>query len=83
MDVSIAPAASHHVAHAAPVIKTVLVGVTYMTAIIASALSAGVAFGLGWYIRGRGLAGVQIDLVNIKNDVANLKAKLSAPTAVA
>lgn len=81
MDVSIAPNASHHIAHAAPAIKTILIGVTYMTAIISSAVAVGIGFGLGWYIKGRGMAGVQIDLGNIKTDIANLKAKLSAPIA--
>jgi hypothetical protein len=64
----------------APQIKYVLTGVSYMTAVIASAVSAAVAAGLAWYVRGRGMAGVQIDLNNAKNEVANLQAKLSAPT---
>lgn len=85
VDISIAPHAAQHVSHAAPVIKTVLIGVTYMTAAIASAVSAGIGFGLGWYIKGRGMAGVQIDINNIKTDILNLKAKIdpSAPAPVA
>lgn len=53
-----------------------------MSAIISSLVSAGVGFGLGWYIKGRGLTGVQNDLNNIKTDVENLKAHVF-PTPVA
>lgn len=85
---TVAPHVAHHVAHAAPVaapiIKTVLVGVTYMTAFIASGISLAAGFGLGWYIKGRGMAGVQIDINNIKTDIVNLKNKIdpSAPAPV-
>lgn len=34
--------------------------------------------GLGWYIRGRGMAGVQIDLNNVKNEVEALKTKITS-----
>lgn len=84
MDISIAP----HVAHAAPlckpVVHTVLVGVTYMSALYCSLASAAIAGGLAWYIRGRGLAGVEIDISNIKTDITNLKNKIdpSAPAPV-
>lgn len=68
--------AAHHVAAVAPVIKTVLVGVTYKMAAIYSVISLAAGFGLGWYIKGRGMAGVQIDLNNVKTDVENLKDKV-------
>lgn len=46
-----------------------------------------IGLGLGWYLRGRGLAGVEIDLANIKNDIIAVKNHLfgtpSAPTTVA
>lgn len=29
--------------------------------------------GTGWYLRGRGLHGVEIDLANIKNDILAIK----------
>lgn len=29
--------------------------------------------GLGWYMRGRGLAGVEIDLANTKNEIVKVK----------
>jgi hypothetical protein len=53
-----------------------------METLIFSAVSAGVAGGLAWYIRGRGLTGVSIDISNIKNDIENLKAKVSPPSVV-
>lgn len=72
------PSIHHVVAHAAIVKPIIFHGVSYMTAIISSLVSAGIGFGLGWYIKGRGMTGVKIDLNNIKTDVENLKAKISA-----
>lgn len=69
-----------HVTHAKPVIHTMLIGVTYMTSLYYSMASLAAGFGLGWYIKGRGMAGVQIDINNIKNDIVNLKNKISPPT---
>lgn len=84
MDISVSQHAAPMVHHVAPVIKTVLVGVTYMTAMIASGVSLLAGFGLGGYIKGRGMAGVQIDINNIKTDIINLKNKIdpSAPAPV-
>lgn len=67
--------------HVAPHIQTIQTGFSMLTMLISNAVTAGVMFGLGWYIRGRGMAGVKIDLDNIKMDIANLKSKLSAPSA--
>lgn len=78
----------HHVAPVVePVIKyvTVFSGVTYMEAAIAAGVSLLVGFGIGWYIKGRGMAGVKIDLNNVKTDVENLKNKVfpvAIPTPV-
>jgi len=47
-----------------------------MDAIISSIISLGVGFGAGWYVKGRGMTGVQNDLNNIKNDITNIKAKV-------
>lgn len=61
-------------------------GISYMTAIISSVVSALAGFGAGWYVKGRGMTGVQIDLNNVKSDVENLKAKIlpnGTATAVA
>lgn len=59
-------------------------GVPSLTSIIASIVSLAIGFGLGWYVKGRGMAGVQIDINNIKTDVLNLKNKIdpSAPAPV-
>jgi len=48
--------------------------------IIASAVSLLVGGGLGWYIKGRGMTGVQIDLNNVKTDVENIKNKVFPST---
>jgi hypothetical protein len=50
-------------------------------AVISSVVSFCVGAGLAWYIRGRGMVGVQIDLNNIKNEIEKLKAGVSAPAA--
>jgi hypothetical protein len=82
--------AKTHAAHAAQTaINTIpehipsLIGVSYMTAIIAAGVALLVGAGLGWYVKGRGMAGVQIDLNNVKTDVENLKAKVSGTQAPA
>jgi hypothetical protein len=68
----------HHAAHVVkPHIQTVVTGVSYMTCILTSVVSFAIGAGSAWYIRGRGMAGVQIDLNNIKADVENLKSKVS------
>lgn len=67
-----------HVSHVAPT----LIGVSYMTTFIVAAVSSAVSFGLGWYIKGRGMAGVKIDLANVKTDIEMLKNKI-APSAPA
>lgn len=69
------------IAHAAQVAKPILnVGVSYMTAFISSLVSFAIGGGIAWYVRGRGMAGVQIDLNNVKNEVEALKNKI-APSA--
>jgi hypothetical protein len=73
-----------HVKHIAPyVAPTIMLGYSMLTLVISNLSTAIVAGGLAWYIRGRGLAGVKIDLDNIKMDIANLKGKLSAQTPAA
>lgn len=70
-----------HVIHSAPhLITPIKQGYSMITTLISSAVTGGIMFGLGWYIKGRGMAGVQIDMNNIKTDIVNIKAKLSAPT---
>ncbi len=69
-------------AHAAaqPIIQYIPTGVPYMTAIISGVVALFVGAGLGWYVRGRGMTGVQIDLNNIKTDVENIKTKIFPST---
>ncbi len=62
--------------HSVPHIQYIMTGVSYMTAIISSLITAGIGFGLGWYVKGRGMTGVKNDLNNVKNDVEALKAKV-------
>lgn len=59
-------------------------GVSTLTELIIGGVAVVIAFTLGWYIRGRGYAGVQIDLNNIKTDIVNLKNKIdpSAPAPI-
>lgn len=66
-----------HVTHA-----KLFSGVSTLTELIVGGIAVAVAFTLGWYIKGRGMTGVQIDLNNVKTDVENLKTKLfPAPVA--
>jgi len=64
-----------------PIIET---GVSYMSAILSSfnsaLVGAGIGGGLAWYIRGRGIPGVKIDLDNAKKTITDLEAKLAHPT---
>lgn len=72
------PHVAHHVATLKPI---VIQGYSMFSMLISSAVSGGVMFGLGWYVKGRGMTGVQNDLNNVKQDVEALKAKFS-PTPV-
>lgn len=73
----------HHIQHIKPMAHAVVTGVPMLYTAISSLASMGIGFGLGWYIKGRGMTGVKIDIGNIKTDIENLKAKLSAPSVVA
>lgn len=61
-----------------------ILGVPTLTSIITGIVSLAIGFGLGWYVKGRGMTGVQIDVANIKTDILNLKNKIdpSAPAPV-
>lgn len=52
-----------------------------MTVSLYSLISPIVTFaigaGLGWYVRGRGMDGVKIDLDNVKKELENLKTKIA------
>lgn len=70
-----------------PVIKYVTHTVTqhtgfyFHTLAIASLVSAAVAAGMAWYVRGRGIQGVKNDMANAQNEVIALKAKISDQVA--
>lgn len=51
-------------------------GLAYTTAFIWSGVSFAIGSLVGWYVKGRGMTGVKIDLINAKMDIANLKGKL-------
>ncbi len=51
-------------------------GVSYMDAIISSAVAFVVGGGLGWWLGKQGISGVQTELKTVKTDVENLKAKV-------
>ena len=57
-------------------LPSIKMGVPMLTSLISSIVTGAVGFGLGWYVKGRGMTGVQIDLNNVKTDVENLKNKL-------
>lgn len=65
-----------------PHIKEILIGVTYAHAAMYAAGSFVFGVVVGWYVKGRGMTGVKIDLANVKTDIENIKAKLTpvAPT---
>lgn len=67
---------AQHAVACKPVIKTVIqhvpVGVTYMHAVIASAISILAGFGIGWYVEGRGWFGVKTDASNAVKAVENV-----------
>lgn len=67
-----------HIQHVKPLAQTIMIGYSMLTLVASNVATAIVSAGLAWYIRGRGLTGVQIDLNNIKNDITTLKAKLNA-----
>lgn len=53
-------------------------GLAYTTALIWSGVSFVTGSIISWYIKGRGMSGVKIDLDNVKMDLANLKGKIDA-----
>jgi len=56
-------------------------GIPMITTVISSAVSAAVGAGLAWYIRGRGMTGVKIDMDNAKHEIEKLKSQVSALTS--
>lgn len=71
-----------HVSHVAHCPFCIQHGVSMLTSAISALVALGLGFGSGWYVKGRGMTGVQIDLNNVKTDVENIKAKLTTATTV-
>lgn len=69
----VAPHAHHVIKHATHHIKHVThTGVKMLHLVIDTIVSLAVGFGLGWYIRGRGIKGVKTDLSNANSTVTKL-----------
>lgn len=47
-------------------------------ALVAPAVTFAMGFGAGWYIKGRGLTGVQIDATNAANETKTVVAEVKA-----
>lgn len=71
----------HAVARCAEVHPIIAPGLSYTAGLIMSGVALVIGVVSGWYVKGRGMAGVKIDLDNVKNDITNLKAKLDAKVA--
>ena len=52
--------------HFPPVTHIVHTGIPMLYSIIAVVVSLAAGFGIGWYVKGRGLTGVAIDANNVK-----------------
>ena len=70
--------AAKKVIMAAPEIKQ---GISMLTLLASNGLTMLVSAGLAWYIRGRGMTGVKIDMDNAKNEINKLKDQVSALVA--
>lgn len=66
----------HHVAAGKPAALAAAQGFSMLTLVISNLVSAAIAGGGAWYVRGRGFAGVKTDVATIKADVSNLKEKI-------
>lgn len=77
-DVSQVPAVVHHAKHVVHAVPQVFQGVSYMTALISSVVSALVGAGLGWYVGKMGYSRV---VTEIQNDITEIKAIIAKPAA--
>lgn len=59
-------------------IKEVVPRSYYMYSVIGGFASLLVGFGLGWYVKGRGLTGVKTDMTNASNEVSKVATEVSA-----
>lgn len=72
------PHAAAKCAELAPVIAP---GLSYTAGLIWAGITLVIGVVTGWYVKGRGMAGVKIDLDNVKQDLSDLKAKVDAKVA--
>lgn len=71
----------HIAAKCAEIHPIIAPGLTYTAGLIWSGVSLVVGAVSGWYVKGRGMTGVKLDLLNAKMDIANLKDKLDVKVA--
>jgi hypothetical protein len=69
----------HAVAKCAEIHPIIAPGLTYTAGLIWSSIALVIGAVSGWYVKGRGMAGVKLDLDNVKADIVNLRAKIDAP----
>lgn len=60
-----------------------LSGVTFMHTVIATVIALAAGFGIGWYVKSRGMAGVKIDLNNAKTVVTTDAQKIETTVSAA
>lgn len=66
-----------------PSIHTVFTGVSFTRVAIATVVALLAGFGIGWYVKGRGAAGVKIDFDNAKTVVTTDAQKIETTVASA
>lgn len=71
----------HIAAKCAEVHPIIAPGLTYTAGLIWSGIALVIGAVSGWYVKGRGMSGVKIDLDNVKQDLSDLKAKVDAKVA--
>ena len=71
------PSVAHIAVSPKTIIEHIPEGVSYMTELISVVVSLLVGGGLGWYAKGRGMAGMKNDLSNAEKTIVDLKSKLS------
>lgn len=74
--------AVHHAASHPAVRHTVHKGVsmfkTFIDIVVTAIVALPAGFGLGWYVRGRGVTGVKTDIKNVSNEVNKVATEVSA-----
>lgn len=63
--------------HAIQCLPSITAGFSFTSILISNFVAAVIAGAIAWYVKGRGMSGVKIDLDNVKTDVENLKTKIT------